>query len=124
MDFFSVMPGEKLFHAAFAMVFLEMGTFLVSVFTTPLVQIRENPEFHDLIQRDKRTWHRCLLWHGWLLALDGAGSWAVGPANILESRLGGYAPHVLGGWVASQESVAGVGSGALSADRDVWTDGS
>ena len=42
-------------------------------------------------------------------------------AYILESRLGGYAPHVLGGWVASQESVAGVGSGALS---DVWTDGS
>ena len=43
-------------------------------------------------------------------------------ANILESRLGGYALHVLGGWVASQEFVAGVGSGALSADRDVWTD--
>ena len=39
---------------------------------TPLVQIRENPEFHDLIQRDKRTWPRCLLWHGWLPALDGA----------------------------------------------------
>ena len=43
-------------------------------------------------------------------------------ANILESRLGGYALHVLGGWVASQEFVAGVGSGLLSADRDVWTD--
>ena len=35
----------------------------------PLVQIRENPEFHDLIQKDKRTWPRCLLWHGWLPAL-------------------------------------------------------
>ena len=32
----------------------------------PLVQIRKNPVFHDLIQKDKKTRHRCLLWHGWL----------------------------------------------------------
>ena len=38
-----------------------------------LVQIRENPQFHDLIQRGKRNWPRCLLWHGWLPAPDGAG---------------------------------------------------
>ena len=95
----------------------------------PLVQIRENPEFHELIQRDKRTRPRCLLWPGWLPALSALGapvSWAVGPgqvaANVLESRLGGYAPHVLDGWARSVEFVAGAGSGVLPADPDVWTD--
>ena len=55
--------------------------------------------------RDKRTWPRCLLWHGWLPALDGvnlAGGWAVGPgrvaSNVLETRLGGCVPHTLDGW--------------------------
>ena len=30
-----------------------------------LVQLRENFEFAELIQMDKRHWPRCLLWHGW-----------------------------------------------------------
>ena len=38
----------------------------------PLVEIRESPEFHDLIRLDKASWPRCLLWHGWLLLLSGA----------------------------------------------------
>ena len=29
----------------------------------PLVEIRENPEFHDLMRMDKAHWPRCLLWH-------------------------------------------------------------
>ena len=32
----------------------------------PLVEIRENPEFHDLMRMDKAHWPKCLLWHGWL----------------------------------------------------------
>ena len=32
----------------------------------PLVDIRENPEFHELMEMDKSFWPRCLLWHGWL----------------------------------------------------------
>ena len=27
----------------------------------PLVEIRENPEFHDLMREDKAHWPRCLL---------------------------------------------------------------
>ena len=30
----------------------------------PLVEIRENPEFHDLMRLDTEHWPRCLLWHG------------------------------------------------------------
>ena len=32
----------------------------------PLVEIRENPESHELMEMDKSFWPRCLLWHGWL----------------------------------------------------------
>ena len=39
----------------------------------PLVEIRENPEFHDLMRMDKSHWPRCLLWHGWLPLLQGTG---------------------------------------------------
>ena len=37
----------------------------------PVVEIRENPEFHDLMRMDKGHWPRCLLWHGWLPMLSG-----------------------------------------------------
>ena len=94
----------------------------------PLVQMRENPEFHDLIQRDKRSWPRCLLWHGWLHAPDSSGRWAVGlgrvAADVLWSRLGGYIPHSLEDWAGAGDFVSGTGSGALSVNPDVWTDGS
>ena len=46
----------------------------------PLVEIRENPEFHDLMREDKAHWPRCLLWHGWLPMLsgvNGASPWAA-----------------------------------------------
>ena len=97
-----------------------------------MVQIRENPEFHVLIQRDKRTWPGCSLWHGWLPALDGTGGWAVGlgrvSVNVLETRLGGgrggYSPHNLADWVGSEDFATGASSGFLAANPDVWTDGS
>ena len=39
----------------------------------PLVEIRENPEFHDLMIMDKSQWPRCLLWHSWFPLLSGIG---------------------------------------------------
>ena len=51
MDFFSVMPGEKSFLDTFAVVSMVMGTFFRESTHASLVQIRENPEFHDLMQR-------------------------------------------------------------------------
>ena len=53
----------------------------------PLVEIRENPEFHELMEMDKSCWPGCLLWHGWLPMLSGvnrgspwAGRRRVSPA--------------------------------------------
>ena len=38
---------------------------------TPLVEIREHPEFHGITEMEKSCWPRCLLWHGWLPLLCG-----------------------------------------------------
>ena len=43
----------------------------------PLVEIRENPEFHDLMGMDKGHRPRCLLWHGWL-PLSGVNGLSLG----------------------------------------------
>ena len=31
----------------------------------PFVELRNNPEFLPLMNRDRTSWPRCLLWHGW-----------------------------------------------------------
>ena len=63
----------------------------------PLVEIREHPEFHDLMRLDKAHWPRCFLWHGWLPMLsgvNGASPWAVdaseSAAYLVEVALGRY----------------------------------
>ena len=90
---------------------LEVGLFLVGsvghqmVMVTcfwectfpPLVQIRENPAFHDFMRMDKEHWPGCLLWHGWLPMLsgvNGASPWAVDASEsatyLVEVALGRY----------------------------------
>ena len=72
----------------------------------PLVEIRENPEFHDdLMRMDKSHWPRCLLWHGWLPLLSGTGGgspWADSAddaaVKMLESALGSYSFDIIQGW--------------------------
>ena len=95
---------------------------------SPLVQIRENSEFHHLMRRDRRTWPRCLAWHGWLPGLDGSGRWAGRPSSLainrLENQLGGYVSDDLNGWSVTDEWVQSVRSGHLARSPDVWTDGS
>ena len=59
---------------------MEMVTCSGNVVLPPLIEIRENPEFHDLMRMDKAHWPRCLLWHGWLPMLsgvNGASPWAL-----------------------------------------------
>ena len=55
----------------------------------------EHPVFHDLMELDKFSWPRWLLWHGWLPLLSGmnhGSPWAEDPAegagNLLECALG------------------------------------
>ena len=44
----------------------------------PPVEIRVHPEFHDLMEMDKSSWPRCLLWHGWLPLLSGSMGFPLG----------------------------------------------
>ena len=124
MDFFSVMQGEKSFRAAFCGGFDGDGHPFWECTPLPVVQIRENSDFNDLIQRDKGSLPRCLLWHGWLAALSGIGDpfgWAFGAgqvaANRLETRILGELSH--GDRYSAEDSRV-----QMAAQPDVWTDGS
>ena len=97
----------------------------------PLVEIREHPEFHDLIEMDKTSWPKCLLWHGWLHLLsgiNGVSPWAQTPAegavNLLECALGRYSSGQLSEWrLPAGFDVEGAAR-RVADEPDVWTDGS
>ena len=59
----------------------------------PLVEIREHPEFHDLMEMDKTSWPPCLLWHGWLPLLSGINGGSPWAQSLAEGAvLGGILP--------------------------------
>ena len=78
----------------------------------PLVEIREYPEFHDLMSMDKAHWPRCLLWHGWLPTLsgvNGASPWAIdateSAAYLVEVALGRYSSGLITDWDLSGDLI-------------------
>ena len=68
----------------------------------PLVEIRENPEFHDLMRMDKAHWPSCLAlaWLACLLlsGINGATRWAIASASEGASYLVEAAPGSLLFW--------------------------
>ena len=96
-----------------------------------LVEIRENPEFHDLMSEDKAHCSRCLLWQGWLPMLsgvNGASPWAADASEsasyLVEVALGRYSSDLLAGWGPSDEFDE-AGAAPLMPDHpNVWADGS
>ena len=86
----------------------------------PLVEIRENPEFHDLMREDKAHWPRCLLWHDWLPSLsgvNGASPWAADASesavHLVEVALGRCSSGLLAEWSPPDEFDA-VGAASLT----------
>ena len=97
----------------------------------PLVEIRENPEFHDLMRLDKTHWPRCLLWHGWLPMLsgvNGASPWAVdaseSAAYLVEVALGRYSSGLIAEWSLCDEFDHDSAASSLPDHPNIWTDGS
>ena len=97
----------------------------------PLVEIREHPEFHDLMELDKNSWPRCLLWHGWLPLLSGTNGgspWALTPdegaVHILECALGKYSSGQLIEWQLPADFDVDGAALRVADDPDVWIDGS
>ena len=102
--------GVRLFLVGFVVLLTMMVTFFWDCPFPPLVEIRENPEFQDLMRMDKAHWPRCLLWHGWLPMLsgvNGASPWAVdaseSAAFLVEVALGRYSSGLIADWVLSDE---------------------
>ena len=96
----------------------------------PLVEIRENPEFHDLMRMDKAHWPRCLLWHGWLPMLSGVNGvspWALMLLRVhftwLRMLLVGTSSWVAE-WDPSGDFDPDDAAASLADHPDVWTDGS
>ena len=97
----------------------------------PLVEIRENPEFHDLMRLDKANWPRCLLWHGWLPVLSGVNGpspWAVdaseSAAYLVEAALGRCSSGLVAEWTPSDDFDRDIAVSSVLDHPDVWADGS
>ena len=96
-----------------------------------LVEIRENPEFHDLMREDKAQWPRCLLWHGWLRMLsgvNGASPWAADASesafHLVETALGQYSSGLVSEWSLPDGFDADEVSARMPDSPNVWSDGS
>ena len=95
-----------------------------------LVEIREGPEIHDLMEMDKSSWPRCLLWHGWLPLLSGVNGVSLGLRAlgrvllIFWSVLGWYSSYALTEWQLPVGFDAVAAARTVAAEPDVWTDGS
>ena len=97
----------------------------------PLVEIRENPEFHDLMREHKAQWPRCLLWHGWLPMLSGvngaspwAGTASEGAFYLVETALGRYSSGLVSEWSPPYDFDADEVSARMLDAPKVWSDGS
>ena len=97
----------------------------------PLVEIRENPELHDLMREDKAHWPRCLLWHGWLPMLsgiNGASPWAADSSDsvfyLVGSSLGQYSSRLASDWDLPDGFHADEVSAYVPDSPNVWFDGS
>ena len=54
------------------------------------MELRSNPEFIPLMNRDRTHWPRCLLWHGWLPRLTSRTSgspWAIASSDLASHNL-------------------------------------
>ena len=98
----------------------------------PLVEIRENPEFHDLMRMDKVHWPRCLLWHGWLPMLSG-GEWCFSfglvmllesASYLVETALGGYFSRLITEWSPPDGYDQVANSSLVPVHPNVWSGGS
>ena len=121
----------RFFLVASAVLLIMMVIYFWECTFPPLVEIRENPEFHDLMRMDKTHWPRCLLWHGWLPMLSGcngvspwAGTASESAHYLVEAALGDYSSRLVSDW-SPPDGYDPVAVSCIVPDYpNVWTDGS
>ena len=121
----------SLFHVGFVGLLIMMVICSGNVPFPPLVEIRENPEFHDLMRMDQAHWPRCLLWHGWLPMLsgvNGSSPWAADASEsasyLVETALGQYSSRFFSEWSLPNGFDADEVSSRMPDSQEVWSDGS
>ena len=131
MGFFLEGSGRSRFHVGSMALQTVMVIFFGECSFPPLVEIRESPEFHDLMREDKAHWPRCLLWHGWLPMLSGVNSaspWAADASEsagyLVEVALGRYSSDLLAVWRPTDEYDEVEAASLMPDHPNVWTDGS
>ena len=123
--------GVSLCLASSAVPLMVMVIFLGECTFPPLVEIRENPECHDLMRMDKAHWPRCLLWHGWLPTLSGVNGASSCAADASESALyqvevalGRNSSGLLAEWSLPDGFDSDEVASRMPEAPDVWSDGS
>ena len=124
-------PSRKMFLAVFVGRGMEMGIYFGSAPFHPLQHVRDLPEFAYLMSLNRNNWSRCLLWHGWLPGLGGAGEsdpWATSFGDLacgeLERCLSAYPVGCSGYWTPSEYWDADDIAFEMSDHPNIWTDGS
>ena len=97
----------------------------------PLVEVPENPEFHDLMRMDKGHWPRCLLWHDWLHMLSGVprvSRWATSADEsaryFVKVALGCFSSGLVAPWSPPDGFDEAEAASLIPDHPSVWTDGS
>ena len=97
----------------------------------PLQHVPEMPEFAFLISLDRSKWPRWLLWHGWLLGLNGMMNdkpWALSFGELaafhLERCLGAYPVGFAAAWTPPDYWDADDIALEIPEHPNIWTDGS
>ena len=100
-----------------------------SVFPS-LQHVRDLPEFTFLMSLDRSKWPRCLLWHGWLLGLNGMlgdKPWALSFGELasfhLERCLGTYPVDFDAAWSPPDYWDADDIALEMPDHPNIWTDG-
>ena len=121
---------SSLFNVGFVLLLMGMVICFWEC-TFPPLEIRENPEFHDLMREDKAHWPRCLLWHGWLPMLsgvNGASLWATDASEsafyFVETALGRYSSGLVSEWSHPFDFDADEVSSRMPDAPEVWSGGS
>ena len=73
MDFFQAGRKERMSGVVSVEGRMEMGICFWECNFPLVVHVRELSKFTLLVARDRSSWPRCLLWHGWLPGLSVAG---------------------------------------------------
>ena len=133
-DSFLARPRRKMFPADYAAKGMVMVVVIYSGngrFSLWCMHVGELPEFLSIMSLARSKWPRCLLWHGWLPGLGGAGGrdpWAASSGQLaccdLERCLGAYLVDGSAFWTLPDYWDVDDLASKMPGAPNIWTSGS